>query len=856
MPRIFPFNRTQQVTGQRSRVHEGDQASPADPGAAAARRCFSAVRRTMSVESIVAIAVALTLAATFFREPLTSDNLVITPALVGSTIESYTFDDRTNGGASRVAADSKTPLKWTCALSTRFAYPYCGFGVSLDAKAKGHGLDLSGYESIDLKLDYEGAANAVRVLLKDQNPQYLIQGKSVDKPNQASFPVRKGGQVIPMNLADFGVADWWKEATRAAPKVARPSFGNIVAFEIVTGADSGPGVQRIQIRQMTFHHHWISAQAWFGAIALCWLALIVSMLLYRRRQIEAIQRAGETALRESERLYRGILESTSDAVIVLDPAGDVRLVNNAGIAAMEFGSAEEVAGRHWTRIWRGESTEAVGAALNEAAKGKTSRFRVHCATSAGTPKWWDVVVAPILCDSGALKALLTTSRDITGEREKSDQLKWASEHDALTYLPNRRAFQSRLQAAILRAMKNGQRVGLLVLDLDHFKHVNDSLGHSAGDALLKAIAERLRGSVRNSDLVARIGGDEFAVLIEEVSSAEDLLRVGNEILSLILAPVRADGRTMRAGASIGGAIFPDDAASANELFKSADTALYSLKQNGRGGTRLFDLYMLEEADKAASQLRLARGALTRRSVVPVYQPKFMVDGGGVTGFEALLRWRHPRKGLQLPGTLEEAFSDYDIASKIGEFMQNSVARDIRSWLDGGCDFGRVAINAAPAEFLRDDYAERLLEVLSQHQVPPTRIEIEITEHAFLGRATEYVARALSVLKRAGVTVSLDDFGTGCSSLSHLRDFPVDLVKIDMSFVQKMAEDKEIAAIVSAVINLARSLSIGVVAEGVETPAQLDLLRSMGCHMVQGHLFAAALEAKAVTELVPVKRAAA
>lgn len=810
----------------------------------------------MSVELTVAIAVALTVFATVFREPLTNDNLVINPALVGKAIDFYTFDDRGNGGRSRVAADSKTPLKWTCALSTGFAYPFCGFGISLDPKGIGRGFDLSSYESIELSIDYQGAANAIRVLLKDRNPQYLVAGKSVDKPNQASFPVQNGGQIVLMNLADFGVADWWKEASKAAPKVARPSFANIVALEIVTGADSGPGIQRIGIHQVTFHRHWISAQAWFGGIALCWLALIVSMLLYRRRQITAIRRAGELAVRESERLYRGILESTSDAVIVLDPAGDVRLVNSAGLAAMELGSHEKVIGKHWTHVWRDESTKPVEIALGQAVDGNTSRFRASCATSKGTPKWWDVVVAPILNDSGELTALLTTSRDITGEREKSDQLKWASEHDALTHLPNRRAFQSRLHAVTLRAIRDGHQVGLLLLDLDHFKHVNDSLGHSAGDELLKTIAERLRTGVRHSDMLARIGGDEFAILIENVSSAQDLLNVGNAVQSLIHSPVRVGGRSIRAGASIGGALFPENASSANDLFKSADIALYSLKHNGRGGTRLFDAYMLEEADKTASQLRLARGALTKRAVVPVYQPKFAIDSGGVTGFEALLRWRHPRKGLQPPGTLEEAFSDYEIASKIGDVMQKSVARDIRMWLESGFEFGRVAINAAPAEFLRDDYAEHLLDVLSQHQVPPAKIEIEITEHAFLGRATEYVARALSVLKQAGVAVSLDDFGTGCSSLSHLRDFPVDIVKIDMSFVQRIAEDQEIAAIVSAVISLARSLKIEVVAEGVETPAQLNLLRSMGCHLVQGHLFGAAVEAKTVTDLLPINRAAA
>jgi EAL domain-containing protein (putative c-di-GMP-specific phosphodiesterase class I) len=284
--------------------------------------------------------------------------------------------------------------------------------------------------------------------------------------------------------------------------------------------------------------------------------------------------------------------------------------------------------------------------------------------------------------------------------------------------------------------------------------------------------------------------------------------------------------------------------------------LYALKQDGRGGTRLFDFYMLDEAERSASQLRLARGAITERTVVPVYQPKFDLNDGSMAGLEALLRWRHPRKGLQLPGTLEEAFADYELAAKIGELMQRKVARDIGAWLESGFEFGRVAINAAPAEFLRDDYAERLLDVLAEANVPPDRVEIEITEHAFLGRANDYVARALSVLKKAGVTVALDDFGTGSSSLSHLRDFPVDVAKIDMSFVQQMTEDAEIAAIVTAVVKLAGSLSIEVVAEGVDKPDQLELLRVMGCRFAQGHLFAAAVEAAAVPELASIKRAAA
>lgn len=282
-------------------------------------------------------------------------------------------------------------------------------------------------------------------------------------------------------------------------------------------------------------------------------------------------------------------------------------------------------------------------------------------------------------------------------------------------------------------------------------------------------------------------------------------------------------------------MFPDDADCANELFKLADTALYALKAEGRGGTKLFHGYMREEAQRTASQLSLARVAVTEATVQPYYQPKLDLRTGAVVGFEALLRWQDPVKGLQLPETIDEAFKDYELASKIGSLMQASVLADIRSWEERGIDFGRVSINAAPAEFLRDDYAERLLDRLSSSGVFANRLEVEVTEHALMANASKYVCRALALLKSAGITVALDDFGTGHSSLSHLRDFPVDVVKIDRSFVKQMAGDEEIAAIVRAVINLAASLRIESVAEGVETQEQADMLRAAGCALGQGFL---------------------
>jgi diguanylate cyclase (GGDEF)-like protein len=385
-------------------------------------------------------------------------------------------------------------------------------------------------------------------------------------------------------------------------------------------------------------------------------------------------------------------------------------------------------------------------------------------------------------------------------------------------------------------MERGSAIGLLLIDLDHFKHVNDTLGHAAGDLVLKTFGRRLRTSLRVEDYVARLGGDEFAVIVDGIEDEAELLAAGRSILARLHHPIVFEGRIMASGASIGGAIFPRDADCANDLLKHADTALYALKASGRGGTKLFHGYMREQLQMAASQLGLARRAIASRALIPVYQPKVALETGQIVGFEALLRWQHPRRGLQLPDTIAEAFKDYEQASAIGEQIQHAVLHDIARLRERSINLGRVSINAAPAEFLRDDYAERVLERLAQSGVAAEAIEIEVTEQVFIERGTEYVSRALNVLHDAGVSISLDDFGTGYSSLSHLRDFPVDVVKIDRSFVSQVNTDTEIAAIVTAVIDLAASLSIDVVAEGIEISEQAEFLRQKGCGYGQGYLF--------------------
>lgn len=561
------------------------------------------------------------------------------------------------------------------------------------------------------------------------------------------------------------------------------------------------------------------------------------------------QKLAEVALKNAEQLYRGVLESSADCIMILDLQGKLQLMNSPGIELLELKNFDEVRSAAWSQLWPSEGQKLVNAALDDARDGRSARFKAFCPTGAGTPRWWDVVVSPMGVDEGHVTQILAIARDITSERKVAAEVKWASEHDVLTGLANRRGFEARLKAATIRAMQLKSPVGLLLIDLDHFKQVNDTLGHSAGDRLLSVCGKRLQQSVRDQDFVARLGGDEFAIILEGGEGELNLLNAGESILKRLLEPIKFDGRIMTIGASSGGALFPQDAQSANELFNNADIALYALKEGGRGGTLMFNQHMREQARLVSSQLSLARNAISEKSVEPHYQQKVDLRTGRIVGFEALLRWRHIKRGIQHPETVAEAFKDYELATRISELMQRRVFSDVRTWLDRGLPVGVVSINAAPVEFLRDDFAEQLLCRMQERDIPPHLIEIEVTEHVFIERGSDFVGRALKMLSRMGVRIALDDFGTGYSSLAHLRDYPVDVVKIDRSFIDRLTADDEVRAIVCAVIDLAKSLNIEVVAEGVETEAQKQSLIHHGCELGQGYLFGRAVEADEVPFLL-------
>jgi diguanylate cyclase (GGDEF)-like protein/PAS domain S-box-containing protein len=448
-----------------------------------------------------------------------------------------------------------------------------------------------------------------------------------------------------------------------------------------------------------------------------------------------------------------------------------------------------------------------------------------------------------------LRRIILTARDATVEKTAEERVRWTASHDGLTGLANRSLFQEKLDHAIQSATADGGAVGLLLLDLDHFKQINDTLGHDAGDMLLKMFAERLRSVVRTADTVSRFGGDEFGIVLPDVPGELSLIQLSRSIHECLREPFVHAGRILDCRVSIGASMFPMHGRTHEALMKNADIALYAAKAAGRGTVTMFEPHMRDDVQRRATMVQTARDALRDDRVVPYYQPKLDLSRRAIVGFEALLRWRTDTGRIGEPAAIEAAFEDAEVAAAISDRMIDRVIADMRVWLDRGIDFQHVAVNASAAEFRRDNFAEGVLDQLRVAKIPPHCFQLEVTETVFLGRGAEYVHRALALLNARGVKIALDDFGTGYASLRHLKQFPVDIIKIDRSFVRDMDSDPGDEAIIRAVVNLGRSLHIKVVAEGIETEEQSAQLMALECDFGQGFLFSKAVAASRVPGLV-------
>jgi diguanylate cyclase (GGDEF)-like protein/PAS domain S-box-containing protein len=551
----------------------------------------------------------------------------------------------------------------------------------------------------------------------------------------------------------------------------------------------------------------------------------------------AIERQqSEASLRESEEHYRYSVELNPQIPWTADGDGKV-LTTSPRWNQLTGGSPDETADSSWERALHPDDLPVHRQKWLEAVRTrKPLDAQCRGRLADGSYRWFRTRAIPRLAGDGTVVRWYGTVEDIHDRKIAEEQLHRAAYHDDLTGLANRRFFRERLKQVLDEVPGEAHAIGLLVMDLDHLKQINDRFGHDAGDDLLKEFAQRLRQAVKPTDMVARLGGDEFAVILPDVAGEEEVAEIARSILCRMQEPLKRSGKALDCRTSIGGAVALGSGTSPEDLQKQADLALYHSKSSGRGAFKMFVPALRQEARRTTSALEVAAKALESGWIVPFYQPKVVLASGTIGGFEALLRWQHPRRGIQSPEKIAPAFNDTELGTAIGERMRSCVLSDMRRWLDAGLSIGRIAVNASAAEFRRDDYAERVLGELRRTGVPAQCLEVEVTESVFLGSSTQLVERALRTLSVEGVTIALDDFGTGYASLSHLKRFPVNALKIDRTFVSGLESDAGDAAIVKAVVSLGHNLGIEIVAEGVETAFQASLLQRMSCDLVQGYHF--------------------
>jgi diguanylate cyclase (GGDEF)-like protein len=467
--------------------------------------------------------------------------------------------------------------------------------------------------------------------------------------------------------------------------------------------------------------------------------------------------------------------------------------------------------------------------------GEPYDFEAEFVTALGRKKWVRAAGECELHDGKPVR-LFGMFQDITQEKAAAERLWHSANFDDLTGLANRRHFKQTLESTITHASKRGDSVTLMILDLDNFKQINDTRGHAFGDEILHEVGRRLSSSVPAASFVARLGGDEFAVVLPATRSTATIEKCGRRILAHLRNVMRIQSSHVYITGSLGIARFPDDAANSAELLKMADLGLYRAKHADRGSLQLYSPTIARLFEERSDSIELVRTALSKRRLLPFYQPKVHLSDGRRCGFEALVRILADDGSATGPAEFGSALLDRDMALRIGDRMLRTVTADIASWRKAGIDPGSVSINVGEADFADGKLADRVLGRLEELSLPASCLTVEVTESVFMGEDATLVREALEKLDAAGLGIELDDFGTGYASLTHLRAFPINKLKIDRSFIRDLGPNEESRVIVQAVIDLGHNLGCEIVAEGVETDAQADLLRGMGCDAGQGYLF--------------------
>lgn len=562
-----------------------------------------------------------------------------------------------------------------------------------------------------------------------------------------------------------------------------------------------------------------------------------------------IRRRTEHALQESEQRFRQLVTMSSDWYWEQDR--DLRYTMVTG-GILEKGGipADMLIGRtRWETVdGMAESEEGrAHIALVEAHQPFTN-FEYRRVDLNGDERWYCVTGEPLFDEHGQFAGYRGTGTDVTARKVSEQRIHHVAQHDVLTGLPNRSLLQDRLSQAVAFASRTGKQVWVMLIDLDRFKFVNDSMGHKAGDVLLMTVASRLRGALREADTVARLSGDEFVAILNEHNDEPLTADIVQRLMDAVAQPVMLGSSQFLVTCSIGVAVYPTDGTPADYLIEHADIAMYRAKKLGRNNFQFYTPAMNEEAMERVRIESALRSALERNEFVLHYQPQVDLESGAIVGMEALIRWKHPELGMVPPNRFISVAEETGLIIPIGAWVLRTACQQARAWQDAGLGQLRVAVNLSARQFSTPHLVSDIEQVLADTGLPPASLEIELTESLFMSDVDQAVD-LLHQLKGVGVQLSIDDFGTGYSSLSYLSRFPIDVLKIDRSFVCDISRDASDAAIVASIITLAHNLKLSVIAEGVETGDQLSYLRRHGCDQMQGYYFSKPLPSAEFEDLL-------
>lgn len=565
---------------------------------------------------------------------------------------------------------------------------------------------------------------------------------------------------------------------------------------------------------------------WFlGVVGIGWSGRVATQRGRERREAQQVLR-----------LYADIFDQSGEAILVTDQEN--RIVDgNTALERLTGYSLAEMRGQDPRMLASGQTPKSVYAEMWEELRNKgywQGELLDRRKDGGIFPKWAAISVIRDP-ESGRLTHYIAHFNDITERKTAEARIYHLAHSDSLTSLNNRLSLDDRLTQALATAQREHTLLAVMFIDLDHFKRINDSLGHGIGDGLLKEVAQRLRSLMRDSDIVARLGGDEFVVVQTGIAAAFDAMPVASKILHVLDDPCVIDGHTLHVTSSIGVSIYPDDGTTIEALMKNADTAMYHAKAKGRNGIQFFTAGMNTLAEERLALEGELREAFTTGAFELHYQPKVLADSGRIEGFEALVRWRHPRLGLIPPVKFIPIAEETGLIAPLGKWVLEAACRQLADWRAAGIEGIRVAVNLSAHQLRSETLVEEVRDALARHHISPALIELEITETAAMADPERAIGQ-LRALRELGVTLAIDDFGTGYSSLAYLKLLPIQVLKIDRAFVQDIETDPNDAAISKATIALARSLGLKVVAEGVENTLQQAFLAENDCDLLQGYHF--------------------